>query len=284
MELLKQFNEALEYIENNLDGDISFDYAAKIACCSTYYFQRMFSHIAGVPVSEYIRRRRMTSAALDLQDRKYKISEISEKYGYKSPTSFNRAFQSIHGVAPSSVWGKNIFLTTYPRLHLKISVSGNEQIKYRIENKYSMRIIGYKFNLTSHIENNFNSIPKFWQNIKKSNRQNRLSKLMNQKPEGLLGVTIYNNVNDISYIIGVASDKPVPADMVECHIDPLTWAAFQCVGALPNSLQELYKRFYTEWLPITTYNYFNGPDLEIYTETDTMSDTHKCELWMAVNK
>ncbi|NLI13553.1 MAG: helix-turn-helix transcriptional regulator [Peptococcaceae bacterium] len=104
MEWLQQLNQAIEYIEDNLAGDISYDKAAQIACCSTHQFQRMFSYIAGISLSEYIRHRRMSAAAFDLQGKNAKVSEIAAKYGYQSPTAFNRAFQSIHGVPPSAVW------------------------------------------------------------------------------------------------------------------------------------------------------------------------------------
>lgn len=102
MEWLKNLSNAIDYIENNLDKTISYEEAAKIACCSTYYFQRMFSYVAGTPLSEYIRRRRMTQAAFDLQSSNQRVLDIALKYGYTSPASFNRAFQSVHGIAPAA--------------------------------------------------------------------------------------------------------------------------------------------------------------------------------------
>ena len=93
MEWIQRLNKALEYIEENLDDEISYEKAAQIACCSTYHFQRTFSYIAGIPVSEYIRRRRMTAAAFDLQADNHKISEIALKYGYNSPTSLTVRFK-----------------------------------------------------------------------------------------------------------------------------------------------------------------------------------------------
>lgn len=102
MEWLKNLSNAIDYIENNLAGEISYEEAAKIACCSTYYFERMFTYVAGISLSEYIRRRRMTQAAFDLQTTDMKVLDAALKYGYASPTSFNRAFQSVHGISPIS--------------------------------------------------------------------------------------------------------------------------------------------------------------------------------------
>lgn len=106
MEWLKRLGAAIDYIEENLDKEISYDEAAHIACCSTYYFQRIFSYVSGVSLSEYIRRRKMTQAAFELQRTDNKVIDVAHKYGYSSPTSFNRAFQSVHGIAPiaAKVW------------------------------------------------------------------------------------------------------------------------------------------------------------------------------------
>ena len=106
MEWLKKLSAAIDYIESNLEGDLSYEEAAQIACCSVFYFQRIFSYVAGISLSEYIRRRRMTQAAFELQRTDAKVIDIALKYGYTSPTSFNRAFQSIHNISPAAakIW------------------------------------------------------------------------------------------------------------------------------------------------------------------------------------
>lgn len=67
MDWIDRMNEAILYIEENLTDRIEYEKLGQIACCSAYHFQRMFAYIAGVPLSEYIRRRRMSLAAVDLQ-------------------------------------------------------------------------------------------------------------------------------------------------------------------------------------------------------------------------
>ncbi len=116
MEWLERLNRSINYIEENLCSEINFDHAAQIACCSTFHFQRMFSYIAGAPLSEYIRRRRMTAAAFELQTSDIKIVDLSLKYGYDSPTSFNRAFQNVHGVSPSVARTEGTSLKAFPRI------------------------------------------------------------------------------------------------------------------------------------------------------------------------
>lgn len=116
MEWLKNLSTAIDYIEDNLDNDISYDEAAQIACCSPFYFQRLFSYVSGISLSEYIRRRRMTQAAFELQRTNAKVIDIALKYGYTSPTSFNRAFQSVHNIPPTAARNLGSTLNAYPAI------------------------------------------------------------------------------------------------------------------------------------------------------------------------
>lgn len=103
MEWIERLNQAINYMEEHLTEQVDYEELGRIAGCSSYHFQRMFSYMAGMPLSEYIRKRKMSLAAVDLQGGKIKIIDAAEKYGYSSPTAFNRAFQSIHGIAPSAI-------------------------------------------------------------------------------------------------------------------------------------------------------------------------------------
>ena len=121
MEWLLKLSNAIDYIETNLDNEISYDEVAKIACCSTYYFQRIFAYVTGISLSKYIRRRRMTQAAFELQGSNQRVLDIALKYGYNSPTSFNRAFQNIHGIAPAAAKNIGSTLNAYPPIKFSVS-------------------------------------------------------------------------------------------------------------------------------------------------------------------
>jgi len=101
MEWVERLNQSLNYIEEHLTSEIDYEQLGRIACCSAYHYQRMFTYMAGITLAEYIRRRKMSLAAVDLQSGNEKIVDVAEKYGYHSPTAFNRAFQSFHEIAPS---------------------------------------------------------------------------------------------------------------------------------------------------------------------------------------
>ena len=91
MEPLKHLNQAMRYIEANLDGEIDYQRVAQLACCSEYHFRRMFSFLSGMSLSEYIRHRRLSQAAMELRSSSIKVIDLALKYGYDSPDAFSRA-------------------------------------------------------------------------------------------------------------------------------------------------------------------------------------------------
>ena len=100
MEWIERLNKAVNYIEENITEELDYAQAARTACCSTYHFQRMFTFMTNITLSEYVRRRKMTLAAFDLQTSNIKILDLALNYGYESPEAFTRAFQSVHGRPP----------------------------------------------------------------------------------------------------------------------------------------------------------------------------------------
>ncbi len=124
MDWIDKMNHAVEYIETNLDTSIDFEEVAKIAYCSMSHFQRLFSFIADIPLSEYIRNRRMTIAGYELKNSDIKILDVALKYGYDSPEAFSRAYQNFHGISPSSSRKPEVNLKIYPRISFQINVKG----------------------------------------------------------------------------------------------------------------------------------------------------------------
>lgn len=284
MEWLDRLNESLDYIEQNLMGEIDYDNIAKIACCSTFHFQRMFSYIANVPLCEYIRRRKMTAAAFDLKNSDIKVIDLALKYGYESPTSFSRAFQSVHGASPSSARKDETYLKAYPRMSFRISIKGEIEMNFRIEKKDSFRIVGVKEHMNMNIEESFNRVPQFWGETFKNGMFQLILELCNQQPCGALGVSTCMNGKDFDYYIACATDKPVPENTYEYEVPATTWAIFECIGSMPNAIQELQKRIIAEWLPTSGYEYADAPDIEVYPEGDTSSPDYRCEVWLPVIK
>jgi Uncharacterized protein conserved in bacteria len=277
-------SNAIGYIENNLAGEISYEEAAKIACCSTYYFQRMFTYVAGISLSEYIRRRRMTQAAFDLQTTDMRVLDVALKYGYSSPTSLNRAFQSVHGISPISTKTQGCVLNAYPPIKFSVKVTGGSAMPYRIEEKGTMRFVGIRIPLTEDMEENLKRVPPFWNGALQGSQFPEICKLSNQSPNGVLGVTAYQGPGKIYYYIAAATDKPVPAEMFEYEIPSATWVIFECNGRFKESIQSIFRRFLTEWLPFSGYTYAELPDIEVYPISKERPQEGHSEVWIAVKK
>lgn len=284
MEWITRLNDAVSYIEENLGEEISYDKAAQIACCSTFHFVRMFSYIADVPLSEYIRRRRLTLAAFDLQTSSEKIIDIALKYGYVSPTAFNRAFRNVHGISPTEARKQGVSLKAYPRISIKITIKGDAEMNYKIVTKEAFKIVGVKEHFKMDIEECFAEVPLFWQKTIQTGVIPQILEQMNIEPYGLLGVSTLMNGKELDYYIAAATDRETPEGMAEYTVPPCTWAVFECVGAMPAAIQGLQKRIITEWLPTSGYEYANAPDIEVYFEGDQQAADYKCEVWLPIVK
>ncbi|HIR88737.1 MAG TPA: AraC family transcriptional regulator [Candidatus Fimimorpha faecalis] len=284
MDWLKNLNNAIDYIENNLDKEISYEEAARIACCSTYYFQRMFSYVAGISLSEYIRRRRMSQAAFELQRTDKTVLEVALKYGYTSPTSFNRAFQRVHGINPITAKKKGITLNAYPPIQFSVKITGGSAMAYHIADKEAIRIVGIRTRLTENIEENQINIPIFWKDTLQSKRFMDICELSNRNPNGILGISVYQDPENIFYYIAAATTKEIPIGMYECEIPAATWVIFENDGPFKETVQTIFQRFYTEWLPFSGYEYAGLPDIEIYPIVKGNPLNGHSEVWISIKE
>jgi len=280
MEWIDRLNSAIRYIEEHLTDEIDYARLGQIACCSSYHFQRMFTYMAGIPLSEYIRRRKMSLAAVDLQGGEEKIIDIAEKYGYHSPTAFNRAFRMVHGSAPSAVKKEGVSVKSFPPLSFKITIKGVEEMNYRIETKDAFRIIGISQPLEKELESNFMTVPQMWQKAVENGTIQTLAAMMNTPLKGLLGVSACNNDEQWNYYIAVSSSLP-KGGFEEYTVPAATWAVFPGSGT-NQSIQQLEQRILTEWLPTSGYEYGDAPDIEVYLNPDPQNAQY--EVWIPVTK
>lgn len=292
MDTLERFNAALAYIEANLDGVIDGKEISKITLYSAYQFQKIFTAMSGIPLSEYIRNRRLDRAAFDLQNTDGTVGDIALKYGYDSPTAFNRAFQRLHGIAPSRVRTENgLQLKAYPPMQFQLCIKGATVMKYRIVEQKAFRLVGYKLP-TMRMKNfeQFKEIPKFWDehfangNFAKLMSINLSEKHDNGRVDGVLGICVVPDIDSdaLDYYIATAYEGEAPKGMEEVIVPDCTYAVFECRGKIPFSVQDMTRRLYGEWLPNSGYEWANAPDIERYFDGDPMSEDYVCELWLPV--
>ncbi|HCO73283.1 MAG TPA: AraC family transcriptional regulator, partial [Clostridium sp.] len=213
MEIIKDINNAIEYIEDNLGSNISIDEIAKVALTSRYHFQRMFHALTGVTLTEYIRNRRLTLAGEELSSKDVKIIDVAAKYGYESPDAFTKAFQRLHGSTPSMIKKGNTRLKSFPKLSFQISIKGECEINYRIVKQDESKFFGVDF-LTTLIDNAlYKEIPEFCDKIWEDGTHLKINEFLGYSKMNMLYGIHYDFKEDGSrrYMMGwKVPDKDIP--------------------------------------------------------------------------
>jgi AraC family transcriptional regulator len=290
VEWLNRMTQALEYLEAHLAAEISVEAAARVACASPFHFQRMFLILTGFTVGEYVRNRRLTLAAQELVATRAKVIDIALKYGYETPESFTRAFRKLHGITPSAARGPGVKLKGYPRISFQITLKGEQAMDYKIVDQPAFKVVGQGIKVSTQGKQNFKVIPQFWSECCRSGLYARLAALADSNGvtgPTILGVCMEFNAkqNEFFYLVGVENTKGVvPEEMTEKKIPALTWAVFEAVGAMPDAIQNLVKRIYSEWFPATGYERAFGIDLEVYPSGDVNAADYRSEVWVPIVK
>lgn len=291
MNWIENMSKAISYIEENLKNDISIEDIASQSFISSFYFQKGFSMLCGFTVGEYVRRRKLTLAGIELNSTDIKIIDIAIKYGYDSPDSFAKAFSRFHGVIPSAVRKGGANLKSFAPLKIKFSLEGGTVMQYKIEEKPAFTIIGVSRKFTT--ENSMTGIPQFWT----EHYQNGGA----QYVCGMYGIcydedsTYSTDTVDEEYFQYFIADnydpqKEIPEGYVVETIPAQTWAVFPCKGAMPTALQEVNTKIFSEWLPnCNDYEFSGQHTVEMYTdiskyEGGNQSSEYYSEIWLPVKK
>lgn len=279
MEWIDRLNEVISYIEEHLDGEISNGVIGKIVACPVGSFQRTFSLITGITLSEYIRRRKLTKAAFELQSTDCKVIDIAVKYGYESSDAFCVAFKKMHGISPVTARQQNIKLKSYPCLAFTLTIKGDEEMNYRVVEKDSFKAAGKV--VTSSLENNI--IPQFWDQCKKDGTIERLHEIgVNFYTLGMCFGYNDEGIND--YMIGIETNSDCTEGMKTVVVPKATWLVFESVGPVNPTLGNTWGRIYGEFLPQSIYKQAALPTMERYFSNDVDADDYYVEIWIPVVK
>ena len=298
MDWLKGMNTVVEHIEENLTQPIIYESLSKIVGCSVYEFSRIFSFMAGMSVSEYIRRRRLSQAVFDIQSGSDKIIDVALKYCYESPSTFTRAFKELHGKTPLSARKTGTSLKTYPPISFTLTIKGVNEMNFRIEKMESFRIMG----LAGYDIIGENCQEKPWE---ESLWGQFLDGGNGPNGSGSFNKAFWNNGNPSYYtapfwqvgaydfqsvdgktpiIIGAEykGTKPDIEGMTMKIIPEATWAVFTFTGETGSKVGEAITRINTEWFSQSQYKRNeNVPMLDVYPDGE-MDENYEWEIWMPV--
>jgi AraC family transcriptional regulator len=283
MDWLKRMNNAMDYIESNLAEEISYDKVAQIACCSTYHFQRMFSFITDVPLSEYIRRRRLTLAAFELQTSNIKVIDAAFKYGYKSPEAFSRAFKKVHGIMPISARDIGVVLKDFPKMTFSITIKGDVEMNYRIEERKAFEVFGSYTKVSIDHEKAFKKVPLFFEKCDEDGTTDTINDILGRFHDNHTISALYDfSETDFKYMICNYLPKglSVPSNFTKLSVPSSTWVIFDVPEC---KMQSTWKRIWSEWFPTSEFESIKGIQFEMYYGLAKHNNVFG-EIWIPVKK
>ncbi|MDX5578206.1 MULTISPECIES: AraC family transcriptional regulator [Streptomyces] len=285
--MLERLNEAMDHIEDHLDETVDAAELARIAMTSEYHFRRMFSALAGIPLSEYVRRRRMTLAGAEVLAGERTLLDVAVRYGYSSGEAFARAFRAVHGVGPGEARRTGAALHSQPRMSFRLIVEGSSSMRYRVVEKDRFRLVGRGTRIPLVYEGMNPAIVEFVKSIGKETL-GRWEERATGEPDGVLAVVSNHSAEDaegteLDYFHGVVSETDVPGASEALDIEPGLWAVFESSGEFPLAVQYLWRDVYTQWFPSNPYRSRPGPSLSRtrVSEDGTYADA---EVWIPVER
>ncbi|GHE27971.1 AraC family transcriptional regulator [Streptomyces capitiformicae] len=293
--MLERLNQAMEHIERHLDQSIEAAELARIAATSEYHLRRMFSALAGMPLSEYVRRRRLTLAGAEVLSRQDSLLEIAVRHGYGSGEAFARAFRAMHGVGPGEARRTGAELVSQPRLTFRLTIEGSSSMRYRVVDRPAFTVVGPKTRVPLIHTGPNQSIIDFVRGIAPRTKEHlaELANVSAQAPQGVVAVCDDLDPSraegtELDYYHAVittpesAESATTPLDdMAVLPVPPGTWAVFTTSGPAPEAIQHLWRDIYAEWFPSNPYRTRPGPEI-LRTQLSPDGTQAEAELWLPV--
>lgn len=287
--MISALNQLVDYIDGHLTEEIAVDDLAVSLGMTEYHLRRMFSSLAGMPLSEYVRRRRMTVAATEVLDGG-ELLAIAVRYGYGSTEAFSRAFRSVHGAGPGDVRRDGGPLRTQPQLRFRLTVEGSTPMDVRIVERDAFHLIGHATRVplihsgaNPHIQAHIASLPV--------EAHARLKGLGDAEPAGILQVSAdvdpdHTEGSELTYLHGVAvsATTSLPDDLDSIDVEGGVWAVFRAAGAYPAALQDAWAATATEWFPSNPWRLRPGPSVVAVLDRADDFSTATTELWLPIER
>jgi len=272
MDWSQRMNAAITYIEDNLEREVDFSEAARLACCSLFHFQRMFFAVFEVTPSEYTRLRRLTLAATELLTKNGKVIDIALKYGYDSPEAFTRAFRNVHGINPMAARSSGAKLTAFPRISFYIEITGGKVMDYQIIEKPAFTLVGRSMKFGVANGEFKNKGRTYWGKYVATDEYKSLCGLTGGKFGAVTGahvMTAYlpnenGTMDPFINVFGVEKyERMDTTGFEEFEIPAANYAEFNCTFQTSAATN---KRIYNEWFPSTGYERANKPDIALFSQ------------------
>ena len=249
----------LTYIESNLKTDMNLAELAFVAGYSEYHFLRLFKEVTCLTPADYIRKRRLSEIAREIEQSDRAISDIAFEYGFNSRENFTRAFKAEHHVLPTEYKAAGISLKLYNRFPSQIKPF-----------EVTPEIITLSaFALTVYASDD-NYTPNFWN---KYNCKKLSARLSGGKIIADYGVCLRNNeTNHLDYWCGILTEEALGdiSGTIQLNIPGGLYAVFATPSAthidFVNTIHMTWGYIFNVWLPESDYSYKGGYQFETYVE------------------
>lgn len=269
MSYFAQIQRGIDYIEANLDFDISLAQVARTAGISQWHFQRIFKALSNETLKTYIRSRRLANAMEKLLDKSIRIIDIAISAGFESQESFTRAFKKSFDMTPNAyrkLSNKSLFLkkAQFDTEYLK-HINHNISQQPEIYQQRGMLLVGLKtcfYSVDSEKNNIAEKLPPLWDVF-----LSRMAEIKNIVPGVCYGVVRQTNekTDQLEYYAAIEVSKlaALPKNMVSIEIPASTYAKFTHRGKVKN-INHTVSYIYSSWLLQSGMRHTYAADLEFY--------------------
>jgi AraC family transcriptional regulator len=284
-ELPARLGEAIDYLEARLEGRASLDEAARRAGFSRWHFMRVFQLAIGLPVAEYVRRRRLSRAAEDLAAGRL-VLEVALHWGYETQPAFTRAFSRAFGVTPGA-YGRRarrgegaaalpLTLRAEPRLPFAMRAPPPP----RFERRPAFRAVGLGTRAPTRRFQSFVDIPAFWADWVRHQRWRAIGGAPPDAPH--VALLREHASGELEYVIAleVAPGTRAPPGYRVVEVPACRYALFAAGGPPTPTIQGLALGGFGLWLPASGERLRHDAwELELYHQVPGLAPGHlRCEV------
>lgn len=286
MNYLDEVQRGINFIEENLDFDISLQAVSQVSGISQWHFQRIFKALTNETLKTYIRSRRMANAYEKLLNTDDKIIDIAVTAGFESQESFSRAFKKAFDITPNAarkIGSNNLFLkkVTFDQEYLA-HINQNVSLTPEIYTQRAMTFVGMKtqfYGIESEKNNLAVKLPELWDEFLP-----RMDDIDNRITELSYGLIQQGKEKDdrLEYYaaVEVSHIESLPEGMVSFCVPESSYAKFQHRGQ-PLTVNNTVNYIYSSWLLQSGKRHTYAPDMEIYGH-EYIPDSDDCIIYYAI--
>jgi len=266
MNHLDHIRDAVDFIEEHLEDQLTLPDVAAVAGYSLFYFSRTFHALLGETVESYVRKRRLASAAHDLLESELGILDVATRYRFGSQAAFTRSFSSLFGVAPGAYRRRAmpLFIERLPLTPESLEhVCNCIDVKPTIMHRPAFTVVGMRF--VWSVNDGYN-LPAWWREFRP-----RIPEISGRSSANEIGVCEYI-ANDeftvetrLQYVAGVpvSSVGSLPAGLVCKRIPEADYAMFIHRGGM-DTVMDSCRYILGIWLPCSGYCATDSDNFEVY--------------------